>query len=85
MQYRIAWRTYANALAGLNLEKENIKYAAENVMIQQARFRVGVSNTLELREAENSYVEALTRLVDARYALKVAETKLLTIENRLVQ
>jgi len=85
MQYRVAWRAYANALEGLNLERENIKYAAENVMIQQARFRVGVSNTLELREAENSYVEALTRLVDAGYALKVAETKLLVIENKLVR
>jgi outer membrane protein len=85
MQYRVAWRAYENALEGLKLERENIKYAAENVMIQQARFKVGVSNTLELREAENSYVEALTRLVDAGYALKVAETKLLVIENRLVQ
>ncbi|KAA5536493.1 TolC family protein [Taibaiella lutea] len=85
MQYRVAWRAYKNALEGLNLEKENIKYAAENVMIQQARFKVGVSNTLELREAENSYVAALTRLVDAGYTLKVAEIKLLVIENKLVR
>lgn len=85
MQYKIAWRAYENALEGLTLEQENIKYAAENVMIQQARFRVGVSNTLELREAENSYVAAITRLVDAGYALKVAETKMLVLENNLVK
>jgi len=84
-QYRIAWRAYSNAVQGLRLEKENIGYAAENVMIQQARFRVGVSNQIELREAENSYVEALTRLVDAGYAVKIAEVRLMVVENRLVR
>jgi outer membrane protein len=84
-RYRTAWRSYDNALQALALEKENIKYAKENVMIQQARFRVGVANTLELREAENSYVTALTRLVDAAYTVKVTETRLLEIENNLVR
>lgn len=84
-QYRIAWRAYENAKATFDLEKENIQYAEENVMIQQARFRVGVTNTLALRDAENSYVAALARLVDAKYALKIAGTKILTIENKLVQ
>lgn len=84
-RYRTAWRSYDNALQALALEKENINYAKENVMIQQARFRVGVANTLELREAENSYVTALTRLVDAAYTVKVTETRLLEIENNLVR
>lgn len=84
-RYRTAWRAYDNALKSLDLEKENIKYAQENVMIQQARFRVGVANTLELREAENSYVVALARLVDAGYTVKVTETQLLQIENGLVK
>lgn len=84
-RYRTAWRSYDNALQSLSLEQENIRYAAENVMIQQARFRVGVANTLELREAENSYVAALTRLVDAGYTVKIAETRLLEIENNLVR
>jgi outer membrane protein len=84
-RYRTAWRAYDNALKSLDLEKENIKYAEENVMIQQARFRVGVANTLELREAESSYVAALARLVDASYSVKVSETRLLEIENGLVR
>ncbi|MFA6056887.1 MAG: TolC family protein [Taibaiella sp.] len=84
-QYRTAWRAYDNALKSLELENENIKYAEENVMIQQARFRVGVANTLELREAENSYVTALARLVDAAYTVKITETSLLQIENGLVK
>ncbi len=84
-RYRTAWRSYDNALKSLALEQENIKYAEENVMIQQARFRVGVANTLELREAENSYVAAMARLVDAAYTVKITETRLLEIENNLVR
>ncbi len=84
-RYRTAWQNYDNARKTYQLEQENIEYAKENVMIQQARFRVGVSNTLELREAENSYVSALTRLGDARYAVKAAETRLLELENDLVR
>jgi outer membrane protein TolC len=82
--YRSQWRNYDNALKTLSLEQENLDYARENVMIQQARFRVGVAGTLEMREAENSYVAALTRLVEAAYAVKIAGTKLLQIENRLL-
>jgi outer membrane protein len=84
-RYRTAWRSYDNARKTLELEQENISFAAENLMIQQARFRVGVANTLELREAETSYVTALSRLVDAGYTLKVTETRLLELENRLLQ
>lgn len=84
-RYSTAWRSYDNALKSLDLEKENIRYAEENVMIQQARFRVGVANTLELREAESSYVAALARLVDAAYTVKVTETRLLELENNLVK
>jgi outer membrane protein TolC len=83
--YRIAWRAYQTAVVVLNLEHENIKFAEENVMIQQARFRVGVSNMLELREAESSYIAALARLVNAGYTVKIAETKMLVLENRLIK
>jgi outer membrane protein len=84
-RYRTAWRTYDNAIKAYELEKLNITYAQENVMIQQARFRVGVANTLELREAENSYVAALTRLSEAAYNVKTAEIRLLELENNLVK
>lgn len=84
-QYHTAWQRYEYALKILSLEKENIGYAQENVQIQQARFRVGVSNTLALKEAENSYISALSRLTDAAYNLKIAETKLLEIQNELVK
>lgn len=84
-QYRTAWGNYEMALAAYKLEQENIGYAKENLDIQKARFRVGVANTLETREAENSYVLALQRLFTAAYNLKVSETKVLELEGNLVK
>lgn len=82
-QYRTAWKDYEMSVAAYRLEEENINYAKENMDIQKARFRVGVATTLETREAENSYVQALIRLYTAVYNLKVNETRVLEIESRL--
>ena len=84
-QYRTAWRNYQVSVAAYRLEHENIQYAKENLFVQQARFRVGVATTLESREAENDYVTALERLYTAAYNLKVNETIVLELENRLVK
>jgi outer membrane protein TolC len=84
-EYRSAWAAYENAVAVFRLEEENIGYAKENLDIQQARFRVGVANSLEIREAENSYVAALARLNAAAYSVKINETKVLEIEAKLVE
>jgi outer membrane protein TolC len=82
-QYRSAWGAYQSAVAIYNLEAENRQYAKENLDIQQARFRVGVANSLEMREAENSYIASLARYYTAAYNAKVAETRVLEIEARL--
>ncbi len=82
-QYRSAWANYQSAVAIYNLESENRGYAKENLDIQQARFRVGVATTLELREAEASYVSTLARYYLAGYNAKVAETRVLELEARL--
>jgi len=84
-QYRTAWRNYEMALAAYKLEQENIGYAKENLDIQKARFRVGIANTLETREAENSYVLALQRVYNAAFNLKVSETRVLEFEGNLVK
>lgn len=81
--YRTAWAAYQAAVESYRLEAENRGYAKENLTIQQARFRVGVATSIELREAENSYVATLARYYAAAYNAKVAETKVLEIEARL--
>ena len=84
-QYRSAWKNYEMSVAAYDLEQENIRFAKENLDIQKARFRVGIATTLETREAENSYVLALTRLNTAAYNLKVNETRVLELESALVR
>ena len=84
-QYRTAWAAYQSAVAAFRLEEENQGYAKENLDIQQARFRVGVANSLEMREAENSYVATLARLYAAAFNVKVNETRVLEIEARLAE
>ena len=40
------------------------------------RLRYGQATSLELRQAEDSYEQSLTRLTDIAFNLKLAETKL---------
>ncbi len=82
-QYRTAWKDYEMAVASYRLELENIEYARENMDIQKARFRVGIATTIETREAENSYIQALVRFYTAAYNVKVNETRVLELESRL--
>jgi outer membrane protein len=84
-QYRTAWRNYEVSVASYLLERQSIRYARENMDIQRARFRVGIATTLETREAENGYVQALVRYYVSAYTLKVNETIVLELENKLVQ
>ncbi|MBL0311071.1 MAG: TolC family protein [Bacteroidetes bacterium] len=69
----------------LKLEEDNIVLADENVKIALERFRLAQSTAIELREAQNSYEDARTRLVNARFNTKVAETELMRLQGALVK
>ena len=60
----------------LAIEKDNDALAKENLDISMQRLRLGQSTSLELRQAEDSYEESRTRLINIEFNLKVAETKL---------
>ncbi len=60
----------------LNIEIENRLLARENLFISMERLRLGQSTSLELRQAQQSYSESSTRLLNLEYNLKVAETRL---------
>jgi outer membrane protein TolC len=60
----------------LAIEKDNTALAKENLDISMARLKQGQSTSLELKQAEQSYEDALTRLLEIEYGMKVAETKL---------
>ncbi len=77
-------RAFETAKLALVLEEENIGYAKENVTIATERFKLSQSTSIEFREAQKSYEDALLRLVSARYELKQAETELLRLNNKLI-
>lgn len=60
----------------LEIEKSNTGLARENLDISIQRLRLGQTTTLELHQAQESYVDSQTRLINFEYYLKVAETRL---------
>ncbi len=60
----------------LAIEKDNTALAKENLDISLQRLKQGQSTSLEFKQAEQSYEDALTRYIQIEYGLKVAETKL---------
>lgn len=80
-----AWTTYRNARELLKLEEENILLARKNVDINLERFRLGYVTSLQLKDAQKSYLDAESRLVSARYDAKVSETELMRLNGALVK
>lgn len=77
-----AWTSYQNRIALVDLERDNLVIAAENLDIALERSRFGAIIPLELREAQNAYVAAESRLVTAQYEAKLAEIDLLRLSGR---
>ena len=80
-----AFRKYQDDQKIIVLEEENLKLVKETVAIALERFRIGSSNTLELQQIQQTYDNALIRLVEARYNGKVSETQLMKLNGSLVK
>jgi outer membrane protein len=85
MQLEKALRDFTNNLSILALEDENILLARENLDVAFERFRTGLSNSLELKNAQLSFQDAEVRLVQAQYAAKISETELMRLNGELVK
>jgi outer membrane protein len=81
---RVAFAGYDIARQTLVIEEENIVLAKENVFIMLESFKRGIATTIELRTAQQSLVDAYTRLITARYNAKVSETELLRLKGALL-
>ena len=60
----------------LSIETENAGLVKENLEISMQRLRFGQTTALEVRQAQQSYEDSFTRLINFKYNLKVAESKL---------
>jgi outer membrane protein len=60
----------------LAIEQENSQLARENLEIAMQRLRLGQSTALEVRIAQQSFEDSMSRLISIQYNLKLAETKI---------
>lgn len=77
------YRSYQNNTSLVELENENLHTARENMGIAMERYKLGALSGLELREAQNSYLEAQERVLNLSYTLKLAELSLMQISGRM--
>ncbi|HET6226791.1 MAG TPA: TolC family protein [Bacteroidia bacterium] len=84
-QLLIAFKHYQDDKKVVELEEDNLKLIKEAVSIALERFRIGSSNSIELKEIQQTYDDALVRLADARYTAKVSETNLMKLNGNLVK
>jgi len=78
------WMAYHNNLGLKALEQENLAHARENYAIAIERYKLGELSGIELREAQNSLLDAEERLVQASYTTKLCEISLLEISGVLL-
>ena len=75
-QLQLALTDFDNQIQLLQIEKDNFVLAQENLNISIQRLHLGQTTALEVRQAEESFQESLTRLTNFGYEAKIAETKL---------
>ena len=80
-----AWKNYEWQKKALSLEEESIALARENVDIVLQVYKLNSTTLIQLKEAQKSLQDARTRLINARYNTKLAETELLRLKGEIVK
>jgi len=78
------FRNFNNSIEIMQTEEDNILLAQEVLAIAQERYRIGISNAIELQDAFRSFEESMTRLVNSRFDAKTNETELRRLSGRLI-
>jgi outer membrane protein len=71
--------TYLNRVELIELERENLEITQANVDVAMERFRLGTITSVELREVQETLIRARSRLIDAAFEAKRAETDILRL------
>lgn len=80
-----AYINYSNALKTIDLEKNNLVLATENIMIATERYKKLTITSVELRQIQISYNAAKNRLYSALYQAKVAEATVALLSGDISQ
>lgn len=84
-ELKAAFNNYSATMEELTLERENMALAKENTIIMLERFRLGNANSLDIKIAQKSYSDAISRNLQASFNAKVAETRLMKLRGELVK
>ena len=79
------WQAYQNNLQIIRIEEENLIAAKENLEIAQERYLLGDLSGIEMREAQQSLLNAEERILTARYNTKLCEVSLLLISGNVLK
>lgn len=76
---------YNDAFELIELEEENLTYTKQSQEIALERYRLGTISSVELRETQQSLLNAENRLILAQIEAKKAETELLRLSGLLLK
>jgi outer membrane protein len=79
-----AFKNYQYSKDVLSLNENNIVVAKENLDITLEKFKLNQANSIEIRQAQSSYEDALFNAIVARYTAKISEIELKKISNILI-
>ena len=77
------WHAYQNNLQLVRLEKHNVITARENHEIAKERYMLGDLSGIEMREAQQSLLEAEERLLSVEFNTKICEISLMLISGNI--
>lgn len=79
------WQAYQNNLRLLSLERENLITAQENHYIAHERYVLGDLSGIEMREAQQSLLDAEERILVAEYNTKLCEISLNQLSGNIMK
>lgn len=84
-QLYVAFYQYEAEQEILELETQNAAVATENIKIALESFRLGSISGLQLKDAQNSYEAAMSRLISSKLQAKLSEITLMRLNGELVK
>lgn len=78
-----AYNIYQNNLRLLTIEQANYQVARENSEIALERFRLGIANYLEFRDAQLNLLTGENRLITSIFSIKEQEIELMRLSGKI--
>ena len=79
-----AWDRFQQRLRLVELEEQNVRAAEQNLQLQQDRFLLGATTSLDFRDAQVSLNRSRTALIVARFQARISRLELEQLTGSLV-